>query len=211
MGQGLQYSRFLARMLTQMLTSRSSQILMTQTPSPVPGNTSTRAKRYFASKGSSGRDESIHPGVASPRVRGDKLPATCSFIVDAAGTRQSADELHDEDICQWLWFKPAVISALLDRRGASLDWHTRDTATVSASRVYPVHFGVNRKDLVTAYAYDIARLPEWQQRLWMGFNVCPGRGREPGTPFRADGDGACEDPCSRTILGTGVRGHGLGV
>jgi hypothetical protein len=27
--------------------------------------------------------------------------------------------------------------------------------------------------LVTVYAYDIAKLPLWQQRVWSGFNVTP--------------------------------------
>ena len=31
---------------------------------------------------------------------------------------------------------------------------------------YKVHFGVNRVGLITVYAYDIARLPVWQQRTW---------------------------------------------
>jgi hypothetical protein len=38
---------------------------------------------------------------------------------------------------------------------------------------YKVHFGVNRVGLITVYAYDIARLPIWQQRTWVAFNVAP--------------------------------------
>jgi hypothetical protein len=39
---------------------------------------------------------------------------------------------------------------------------------------------VNGLGLVTAYAKDVALLPDWQQRLWAGFNVSPegGVGKE---------------------------------
>jgi hypothetical protein len=135
-----------------------------------------KGRKLYRVEGEFWRDEWIKPGDASPRVRGDKLPATCSFIIDAAGRRRSADELNDEDIGQWLWFRPDVINAVLSRRGASLRWHSRETASVSASRVYPVHFGINGRDLVTVYAHDVAKLPEWQQRVWMAYNVTPDGG-----------------------------------
>jgi hypothetical protein len=130
-------------------------------------------RKLFHIEGEFRRDEWIQPADASPRVRGDKLPATCSFIVDASGERQSADELDNEDIGRWLWFEPGVIGALETRRGGSLRWHTRDTGTVAASYGHGVHFGINAKGLINVYAYDVARLPVWQQRIWMGFNLSP--------------------------------------
>lgn len=36
-----------------------------------------------------------------------------------------------------------------------------------------VHFGVNRLSLINVYAKDVVLLPEWQQRIWAGFNVSP--------------------------------------
>jgi hypothetical protein len=36
-----------------------------------------------------------------------------------------------------------------------------------------VHFGLNESNLITVYAYDVARLPEWQRRIWAGFNITP--------------------------------------
>jgi hypothetical protein len=32
---------------------------------------------------------------------------------------------------------------------------------------------VNKIGLLNAYAYDIAKLPEWQRRIWQGFNLAP--------------------------------------
>jgi hypothetical protein len=50
---------------------------------------------------------------------------------------------------------------------------TRDTGGISALYGHDVHFGVNSKCLINTYAYDVARLPEWQQRIWMGANISP--------------------------------------
>lgn len=54
-----------------------------------------------------------------------------------------------------------------------LQWHTRDTGQVRCSPDSGVHFGMNKLGLVNVYAKDIALLPAWQQRLWVGFNVGP--------------------------------------
>ena len=32
---------------------------------------------------------------------------------------------------------------------------------------------MNSAGLINVYAYDVARLPMWQQRLWVGHNVTP--------------------------------------
>jgi hypothetical protein len=63
--------------------------------------------------------------------------------------------------------------ALAYRRGGGVTWYTRDTGGVRCSPDYAVHFGVNDLGLVNVYAKDIALLPEWQQRIWAGFNVGP--------------------------------------
>ncbi|MBI1202164.1 MAG: hypothetical protein GC182_06595 [Rhodopseudomonas sp.] len=122
------------------------------------------------------RDELIQPGDKSPRVRGDKIPASCSFIVDAAGNRATSDKLDGEDNARWLWFDPKVIPALESRRGGLLEWYTRYTGGISASGADRVHFGINAKGLINTFASDVARLPEWQQRIWMGYNVSPDGG-----------------------------------
>jgi hypothetical protein len=66
--------------------------------------------------------------------------------------------------------------ALAHRRGGGLRWNTRDTGAVWCSPSYSVHFGTNNLGLVTAYAKDITMLPEWQQRIWAGFNISPDGG-----------------------------------
>ena len=96
-----------------------------------------------------------------------------SFVIDGAGTREPSTNLRDEDIGRWLWFAPEAILAAMKRRGGGLAWHTADTGSVWCSRDYPTHFGLNSAGLVNVHAYDIAKLPMWQQRLWAGHNVSP--------------------------------------
>lgn len=123
------------------------------------------------------RAEWLEAAASSPRVRYDKVFSNVTFIVDGAGHRQSADELNDEDIGKWLWFKPGVVVAILSHRGASIEWHTRFTAGISLSPAsYSVHFGLNKKGLIVAYARDVARLLEWERVIWSGFNVAPDGG-----------------------------------
>jgi hypothetical protein len=122
------------------------------------------------------RDEWIEPAASSPRIRGDRVVSTVSFAVNANGDRASADELDDEDVGRWLWFSPQLAPAILARRGSSLKWFTKQTGSIECIPGYGVHFGLNESDLVTAYAHDVARLPEWQRRVWAGFNVTPDGG-----------------------------------
>jgi len=42
-----------------------------------------------------------------------------------------------------------------------------------SSSGYSTHFGINASELITVYAYDIARLPAWEQFLWAASNVAP--------------------------------------
>jgi hypothetical protein len=84
--------------------------------------------------------------------------------------------LSDENNTRWLWFDPNVIPALESRRGGSLKWYTRYTGGIAASGADLVHFGINAKGLINAFAPDVACLPEWQQRIWMGYNVSPDGG-----------------------------------
>ncbi len=119
-------------------------------------------------------NEWIDPAEHSPRVRGDRLPPNVFFITDTAGRKESGDNLI-YGRC-WLWFKPDVIMALINRRGGSLKWYTKDTGDVRCATDDGIHFGVNRIGLVNVYAKDIGLLPEWQQTIWAGFNVSPDGG-----------------------------------
>ncbi len=85
----------------------------------------------------------------------------------------NADDLKNEDIGRWLWFRSEVFEAAMARRGATFQWYTRDTGGIFPIPGYSIHFGINESRLLTVYAYDIARLPEWQRRFWLGFNVTP--------------------------------------
>jgi hypothetical protein len=129
--------------------------------------------KYFRAQGEIWRGEWIEPADRSERVRGDKPAEQISFIVDASGDRWPSSKLDDEDIGRYLWFDPRVVASQLQKRGGGLIWHSQDTGEVWSLPDYKVHFGVNRVGLITAYAYDIARLPMWQQRTWAAFNVAP--------------------------------------
>lgn len=131
------------------------------------------ARKLYIAEGELWRNEWLEPATYSPRVRGDEVPSQCSFIIDASGTRKSSDELDHEDIGRWLWFRPGVVTDLLGIRGSTFKWYTRQTAGIEATRGYHVHLGLNDLGLITTYAYDVARLPEWQRRIWAGFNVSP--------------------------------------
>ncbi|SEL87158.1 hypothetical protein SAMN05444354_109130 [Stigmatella aurantiaca] len=147
---------------------------------PDESNTRTRSwktqsqhRKIFDVSGELWRTEWFEPATMSPRVRGDDIPSACSFITDSSGKRESANDLKDKRGHRWLWFRPAVIGELSQRRGGSLKWYTRDTGQVFPLKGYGIDFGVNQKELINAYASDIARLPEWQRLIWMGFNVAP--------------------------------------
>ena len=128
-------------------------------------------RKLFVVEGEYWRDEWINPGKYSALIRGDDVPGSAFFITDTVGTRESKDTLTKES--RWLWFRAEVISALLEYRGGHLGWYTRDTGSVTCSPGYGVHFGVNSIGLVSVYAKDIGLLPDWQQRVWAGFNVTP--------------------------------------
>lgn len=127
---------------------------------------------HFA-EGEFRREEWFEPGSASPRVRYDDPPSGVTFAVDPAGKRASSNDLKSEEIGLWLWFKPDVIPAILRIRGSSLEWHTATTGTVRPTPTDHLHFGINERDLVVVYAYDVARQDEWLRVIWAGFNVAP--------------------------------------
>ena len=119
------------------------------------------------------RDEWIEHLGKSIRVRGDVDQNLPHFIVETDGSREFSAELNNEDIGRWLWFRPSVINELLSHRGFSLQWYTAETGAIKSTSGYATHFGVNSSDLITVYAYDIAKLPAWEQFLWAASNVAP--------------------------------------
>lgn len=119
------------------------------------------------------RDEWLAPAKASIRVRRDRVPSEVSFIATSDGERMNADDLNDEDVGRWLWFKPDIIPSIMERRGSALTWYTLETGGISTPSEPSVHFGLNSIGLLTVYAADVARLPEWERRLWSGYNTTP--------------------------------------
>lgn len=119
------------------------------------------------------RDEWIDHQNRSVRVRGDADDALPQFIVDTDGSRLASMYLNDENVGRWLWFHASVISGLMRHRGFSLRWYTSETGAIVSTSGYSTHFGINDSDLITVYAYDIARLPAWEQHVWSAHNVVP--------------------------------------
>jgi len=119
------------------------------------------------------RDEWIeHQGI-SKRVRGDTDTNLPQFIVETDSARIASAELNNEDVGRWLWFRSNIVNELLGLRGFSLKWYTAETGAIQSTSGYSVHFGLNSADFITVYAYDIARLPSWEQQIWAAQNVVP--------------------------------------
>ncbi len=119
------------------------------------------------------RDEWIeHQGISN-RVRGDTDTSLPQFIIETDSTRMTSAELNNEDIGRWLWFRSNIVNELLGLRGFSLKWYTAETGAIQSTSGYSVHFGINSTDFITVYAYDIARLPAWEQHMWAAQNVVP--------------------------------------
>jgi hypothetical protein len=119
------------------------------------------------------RDEWIDHRGQSVRVRGDADRTLPQFIVETDGTRMASTDLDDEHIGRWLWFRSGVVSDLLEHRGFSLEWFTAETGGIHSTSGYVTHFGINSSDLITVYAYDVARLAAWEQNIWAAYNVVP--------------------------------------
>ena len=142
---------------------------------PVMGPENDSNTDYESSKGHRGgykgvrvegefwREEWIDHQSKSLRVRGDADPNLPQFIVETDGTRMRSAELDNEDIGRWLWFRASVVNELLNSRGFKLAWYTAETGAINSTSGYKTHFGINSSDLITVYAYDIARLAPWEQ------------------------------------------------
>lgn len=73
----------------------------------------------------------------------------------------------------WLWFRPGVIRHLADQTKGCLGWYTAMTGEVGPASNQTLHFGINKAGLVNVLGYKMAALPEWAQKLWVGFNLPP--------------------------------------
>lgn len=152
---------------------------------PVMGPESNDNTDYESSQGYQGgykgvriegefwRDEWIEHQGKSVRVRGDVDNTLPQFIVETDGTRMSSTDLNNEDIGRWLWFRNNVVSEILSLRGFSLEWYTAETGSIRSTSGLGIHFGINSSELITVYAYDIARLSAWEQHVWAAHNVVP--------------------------------------
>ena len=113
-----------------------------------------------------------HQGI-STRVRGDEDQNVPHFIVGTDGARMVSTEINNEDIGRWLWFRSSIVNQLLSHRGFFLEWYTAETGAIKSTSGYSTHFGINASELITVYAYDIAKLRVWEQSLWAASNVVP--------------------------------------
>ncbi len=115
--------------------------------------------------------EWINPTKTSIITLGQKENIDIFYIVDAAGNKESGNELIKGG--KWLWFKPSLVNNLLSMRGSFIKWFTKDTGSISCGPSSGVHFGVNELGLISVYAKDIGKLPLWQQQIWVGHNISP--------------------------------------
>lgn len=132
---------------------------------------SNEGEKSYRIHGELWRDEWIDPGSLSPRIMDNEPEEKLHFIVDASGNTETKETLVQES--RWLWFKPEVMNHILSIRGSALGWYTRYTGSIRCSPGYGLHFGINSIGLINILAKDIALLPLWQQKIWIGFNVRP--------------------------------------
>jgi hypothetical protein len=114
----------------------------------------------------------ILPAKQSPRIRRDRLEPRVHFQVE----NQESKTLAGDDLKEyrgWLWFKPDVIRHLASPTKGRLKWFTAMTGEVGPACNLMLHFGVNKVGLINVLGYKMAELPEWAQKLWVGFNVPP--------------------------------------
>lgn len=133
-----------------------------------------KGKKLFIIEGELWRREWIEPLAKSEIVLNEEIEPTAFFITDNSGKKETRKTLDDGN-SRWLWFKPNLVNEVLRVRGSKLEWYTQDTGGVGYLSSQ-VHFGINHSGLINVLAVDIARLPDWQQNIWAGYNVSPDGG-----------------------------------
>lgn len=131
--------------------------------------------RYLVT-GEMWRGEWIEPAEKTYRLGYGEPDEPLMVQPDGDGRKVDLKTLNHEDVGKYLWFKPKVINDLLSYRSSAMRWYTRDTGGVSSSPDWLLHFGVNKLGLINAYAYDVARRPLWQRRIWAANNCRPDGG-----------------------------------
>jgi hypothetical protein len=130
-----------------------------------------QGRKVYRIHGEMWRNEWIAPAPNSDIVGGEKGEPTAFFFTDNSGTKESRATLRRDS--RWLWFKPTIVNAILDIRGSSLEWYTRNTGSLACAPGQGVQFGVNSIGLVNVFAKDIGLLPDWQQQMWAGSTIAP--------------------------------------
>ncbi|MXZ17693.1 MAG: hypothetical protein F4069_06250 [Rhodothermaceae bacterium] len=114
--------------------------------------------------------EVIEAGDRSKRVLGEES-ASMPFVIDSEGRTETSEFLKKS--YSWLHFRPEIINVILGRRGASIGWLTSYTGWISLAPDHSVRFGVNNVSHINVLAKDVARLPVWQLKVWVGSNITP--------------------------------------
>lgn len=153
-------------------TGNDDEATETETTKGVRGDEGGR----FLVAGEMWRGEWIEPAEKSCRIGYGEPDEALMVQLDGGGGRVDLKTLNREEVGKYLWFKPEVINDLLSRRGATMQWYTHDTGGVSPSPDWLLHFGVNKLGLINAYAYDVARRPLWERRIWVAHNCRPDGG-----------------------------------
>ena len=122
------------------------------------------------------RAEWIEPAEKSVRLGYGEPDEDLFVSPDASGSKINLQLLNYETVGKYLWFKPELINTLLAQRGGHLSWYSAETGNISGRPEGNVHFGVNKVGLINAYAWDVARLPLWERRIWVSHNTKPDGG-----------------------------------
>jgi hypothetical protein len=102
-------------------------------------------------------------------VRDDEEPAP-TFIFNAAGDRRPAADASPVD---YLYFRLPVLGKYLDAPGYGVYFHMRHWGQACGPGDACVDVGINERELVTAYALDIARLTHSDQQHWASYSSLP--------------------------------------
>jgi hypothetical protein len=112
------------------------------------------------------------PGKLSPCIRRDRIESRVHFRVESQENK-TLSGVALSDYRGWLWFQPTVIRHFTKTSKGRLRWCTAMTGEVGPASNQMLHFGINNVGLVNVLGYKMAELPEWAQKLWVGFNTSP--------------------------------------
>lgn len=107
-----------------------------------------------------------------PRIheaRDDEGPAP-TFIFNAAGDRRPAAAASPVD---YFYFRLPVLGKYLDVPGYRVFFRMRHCGAACGPGDTCIDVGINERELVTAYALDIARLTHSEQQHWAAYSSLP--------------------------------------